>query len=132
MSTAARSYRRCRLGHTRDAGIERRLAELAAWQKMRAGPVAARRFRKDEAVPWTVGSVGPAIANFDRLFDKMVEVLERVFEPLDLGQRAGHLDADLEESVAQRNGNAQFRGKPTDAHHIGDLTMHIEDVGAAD
>ncbi len=44
---------------------------------------------------------GPAVMDLNRLFDKVVEVLKRVLQPLHFGQRAGHVDADFEKGIAQ-------------------------------
>ena len=44
----------------------------------------------------------PILRNdFDGLIDQMVEVLERVFQPIDLGQRTGHVHSDLQDGISQ-------------------------------
>ena len=59
----------------------------------------------------------------------MVEVLERIFEPFDLRQRDRHVDADFEKRVAEADRYAHVGRQPADAHDVGDLAVHVEDVG---
>ena len=110
---------------------ERRLAELGGRKNVGARPVAARRVSQHEAVARPVRRGDPAVADLHRLLDEVGEVLERIFEPLDLGQRARHVHAHLEEGVPERHRNAHLGGEPADAHDVGHLPVHIEDVGAA-
>ncbi|KQQ44908.1 hypothetical protein ASF69_10125 [Rhizobium sp. Leaf311] len=69
-----------------------------------------------------VGGVSVIIANFDGYFHQMIEILEGIFQPLDLRESSRHMDADFEEGVAH------FCGKPSDAHDICHLSMDIEEI----
>ena len=59
----------------------------------------------------------------------MVEILEGVFEPGDLGESHRHVHAEFEEGVAEADRHAAFGGEPADAHDVGDRAMDVEDVG---
>ena len=72
-----------------------------------------------------------AIAHFDRLLDQMIVVLERVFEPVDLGQGGGKMHADLEHRVAEAHRDAVLGRQPTRPHDVGDVAVDVEDVDAA-
>ena len=45
--------------------------------------------------------MGQAVTDLDRLIDQMIEILEGIFQPLDFGKGAGHVDTDFEKSVAK-------------------------------
>src|SRR3546814_13491621 len=78
-------------------------------------PVPGRIAAVDEAVPYRI-----------RPLDQMLEILEAIFDPGDLGQRQRHVDADLQEAVAHRHLDPHVGRKPADPHHVGDMAMDIE------
>lgn len=60
----------------------------------------------------------------------MVEILEGIFQPFDLWESCGHVDADFKESIAEADRYAHFRGKPADTHDICHLSVDIEQIRA--
>ncbi len=69
--------------------------------------------------------VGPAVMDLDGLIDQMVEILEGIFQPFDFGKGTGHVDTDLEKSVAKRDRYTELGSEPACAHYIGHLAMHV-------
>ncbi len=65
-------------------------------------------------MPGPIRRANPSIAYFHRLLDKVVEVLERVFEPLDFAQRTGEMHPEFEEGVAEADRHAEIGGEPAD------------------
>ncbi|WP_164901661.1 hypothetical protein [Neorhizobium lilium] len=48
--------------------------------------------------------VGKAVAYFDRLLYEMVEILKRVFEPFNLWERDGHVNANFQKGITKLTG----------------------------
>lgn len=94
---------------------------------MRTRPTTARGFRENKAV--AVRSYGPAVGNLYRFIDKVVEVLERILQPLHLRQSGGHMHAHLKERNAQTNRKPKVSGKPADAHDVAYLRVDVQNIG---
>src|SRR5579862_7150750 len=95
------SLRGSKLRRASSARVEGRGAEFTGWQNLRTRRLPARRLRQHQAVAGTIGGIGPPVAYLDGLLHQVIEILEGIFEPFDLGQRARHVQAELEEGVAE-------------------------------
>ena len=109
--------------------IVRRVAESRLREDLGPPPFAAGGLAQNQAMAGPLRRDDPAVADLHRLLDEMVEVLERIFEPLDFRQRAGHVHAEFEKGVAEGHRDTALGGKPADPHHVGHLAMNIQDVG---
>src|SRR3546814_3632071 len=111
--------------------LNRRRPERVARQYLGPPLVAARGFAEYEPVPWRIAAVDEAVPYRIRPLDQMLEILEAIFDPGDLGQRQRHVDADLQEAVAHRHLDPHVGRKPADPHHVGDMAMDVEPCGPA-
>src|SRR3546814_7526881 len=72
--------------------LNRRRPERVALQYLGPPLVAARGFAEDEPVPGRIAAVDEAVPYRIRPLDQMLEILEAIFDPGDLGQRQRHVE----------------------------------------
>src|SRR3546814_16416687 len=82
--------------------LNRRRPQRVAVQDVGLSFVAPRHFAEDQAVPRRVAAVDEAVLYRIGPLDQMLEIMETIFDPCDLGQRQRHVDADLQETVDHR------------------------------
>jgi len=78
-------------------------AEFVASEDFGPRPLLASHLAQHQAVARPLRRIDPAVADFDGLLDQVIEVLERIFEPFDLGQRAGGVDSNWNRCCTTRS-----------------------------
>src|SRR3546814_14149230 len=83
--------------------LNRRRPQRVAVQDVGLSFVAPRHFAEDQALPRRVAAVDEAVLYRIGPLDQMLEIMETISDPCDLGQRQSHVDAELPETRSEES-----------------------------